>query len=249
MDQQDRPQQEIRQYGLGGLPIGGYAVEPMWKSDSIAKLAEALSKAQKEIRGAAKDQTNPYFKSKYADLNSVWEAIREPLTKNGLSVTQLPGSENGTVSVTTVLMHSSGEWVSSTLGIRPVKADPQGVGSALTYARRYALSAIAGVCPEDDDGNEATKPAIPPKRQSKQRSPQPEELEEGYARNMEKGDLPEARAQLLGKMIGEGKFFGSKVLDAKKWVKDITGKDLMALDKAEIAKVEAELKDIEGKAK
>lgn len=126
-------------------------------SESIGKLAEALSKAQGEMGAAKKDTTNTYFKSKYADLAAVWDACRGPLSKNGLSVVQtleiLPTTTH-TVLVT-MLLHSSGEWVSGTYPVNPVKHDPQGFGSATTYARRYSLMAIVGIAPEDDDGEAA----------------------------------------------------------------------------------------------
>jgi hypothetical protein len=133
------------------------------KSESIKELAAALSKAQGEIKGALKDQANPYFKSRYADLGSVVEAIKAPLSKNGLSYTQLTEpSERDEVRVETVIMHSSGEWISSVLALPVSKVDAQGFGSALTYARRYGLSAAFGVAPEDDDGNAAAKAAPEP---------------------------------------------------------------------------------------
>lgn len=126
------------------------------QSESIAALAAALAKAQGEIKGAAKDTANPFFKSKYADLASVWEACRAELTKNGLSVIQTTDDGGNGITVVTTLAHSSGEWIRGRLTMRPVKDDPQGVGSAITYARRYALAAIVGVAPEDDDGNAAS---------------------------------------------------------------------------------------------
>jgi len=136
----------------------------MTKSDSIAKLAEALSKAQGGIKNALKDSANPYFKSKYADLASVWDACRKELSENGLSVVQVPEMLDGEgvkIKVNTLLMHSSGEWISGDLTMIPVKEDPQGVGSAITYARRYSLSAFVGIAPEDDDGNAASgKPTV-----------------------------------------------------------------------------------------
>lgn len=125
------------------------------KSESIKELAAALSKAQASITGAVKDSKNPFFKSSYADLQSVWDAIREPLTKNGLSIAQTTQIDNGGTALVTILMHSSGEWLQSTYPINPIKADPQGLGSAITYARRYSLQALCGVCPVDDDGEAA----------------------------------------------------------------------------------------------
>ena len=128
----------------------------MTRSDSIAALAAALSKAQSAMTGAKKDSVNPHFKSKYADLASVWDACREPLTKNGLSVIQMPGKDEVGYYVETVLAHSSGEFVSCKLHIVPIKDDPQGLGSSITYARKYALAAIAGIAPDDsDDDGEA----------------------------------------------------------------------------------------------
>lgn len=130
----------------------------MQKSDTIGKLAEALSAAQKDIQGAVKGSTNPFFKSKYADLTAVWSACRGALTKNGLSVAQTTSaSDDRGIPVETILMHVSGEWISGTLTVQPVKEDPQAMGSAITYARRYALAAIVGVAPEDDDGNAASR--------------------------------------------------------------------------------------------
>lgn len=125
-------------------------------SDSIKEIATALSKAQAVIAGAVKDKTNPHFKNDYADLSSVWDACRKPLTDNGLSVAQTAATDEGRVGVTTLLMHSSGEWISDTLFMKPTKDDPQGVGSCITYARRYALASMVGVAPADDDGNEAS---------------------------------------------------------------------------------------------
>lgn len=128
----------------------------MNKSESIAKLAEALSKAQGTMKNAIKDSNNPYFKSTYADLASVSDACRAELAANSLSVTQLPEMRDGRLILNYVLMHSSGEWISGELEMTPVKSDPQGIGSAITYARRYSLASIVGVATEDDDGNAAS---------------------------------------------------------------------------------------------
>lgn len=133
----------------------------MNKSEQINELAAALAKAQGQIKGALKDSNNPFFKTKYADLASVVEAIREAFTQNGLSYVQrVEPSEANEVRVETVLLHASGQWLSAgVLNIPVSKADAQGFGSALTYARRYGLSAATGVAPEDDDGNAAAKAA------------------------------------------------------------------------------------------
>ena len=130
----------------------------MQTSDSVNELFSALAKAQGVMAGAKKDTSNPFFKSKYADLAAIWDACREALSANGLSVIQMtePTLEGGVVVVTR-LCHSSGQWVEGTLAMPVSKADAQGYGSSLTYCRRYALAAAVGVAPEDDDGNAATK--------------------------------------------------------------------------------------------
>jgi ERF superfamily len=135
------------------------------QSDNIAELITAMSKAQGEIRNATKTSLNPHFKSKYADLSEVWEACREPLSRQGLAVLQTMGKdEQGTLCLITTLAHSSGQWIKS---IYPLAckdhSNPQAWGSSITYARRYTLSSIVGIAPdEDDDGNKAS--ALPEKK-------------------------------------------------------------------------------------
>jgi ERF superfamily protein len=134
------------------------------RTDTITDLAAALAKAQGEISGAKKDAENPHFRSKYADLASVWDAIRAPLAKNGLSVVQTPrlvavGESTWMVEVESTLLHSTGQMIGDTLAVPVTKVDAQGVGSAITYARRYSLMALVGVAPEDDDANAAVGPS------------------------------------------------------------------------------------------
>lgn len=141
-----------------------------------AKLAEALSKAQAKIEKAIKDSDNPYFRSKYADLTSVWDACRSQLTENGLSVIQMPGKiiqKEGLncIEMTTLLLHSSGEMIRGTMEIPVKELSAQSIGSAITYGRRYALAAMVGVAPEDDDGNAATQPQKQPWSTREQRTP------------------------------------------------------------------------------
>lgn len=132
----------------------------MKTSNTIAELAKALSAAQAVMAGARKDSENPHFRSRYADLASVWEACREALTSHGLSVVQATDtSDRQEVVVITTLLHASGEWISSTIAVPVQKNDAQGYLSALTYARRGALAAMVGVAPEDDDGNAASRAA------------------------------------------------------------------------------------------
>jgi hypothetical protein len=129
----------------------------MTHSDAINELAEALAKAQAKVKGAAKDSTNPHFRNSYADLASVWDACRDALTSNRLSVVQTTEPSDGTiVTVYTTLLHASGQWMRGALTMKPQKVDPQGIGSCITYARRYALAAMVGVAPEEDDGNAAS---------------------------------------------------------------------------------------------
>lgn len=138
-----------------------------WHSEKIDCLAVALCKAQAGMAPAIRDAKNPHLGNKYADLASVWDACRKPLTDNGLAVVQLPRCENGTVYVRTMLIHASGQWVSCEMGVE--LADTKGitpaqaVGSIVTYLRRYTLSAIVGVAPDDDtDGN---APGVKPAQQ------------------------------------------------------------------------------------
>lgn len=125
-------------------------------SESIGKIALSLSKAQGSLKAAVKDATNPHLKSKYANIASVWESCREALTANEIAVIQRPiPVEQAEVRIETVLIHSSGEWISGTIRIPAQQATPQGFGSAITYARRYALMAMVGIAPDDDDDGEA----------------------------------------------------------------------------------------------
>jgi hypothetical protein len=130
----------------------------MNKSESIIKLAPALVKAQASIGTAFKNRENTFLKgAKYADLEAVWEAASGVLRDNKLAVLQLPSptEKPGFFEMETILMHDSGEWIGSTISIPCPKQDPQGYGSAMTYARRYALAAMLGIVQSDDDGEGA----------------------------------------------------------------------------------------------
>lgn len=137
----------------------------MTKSDTIKELAGALCKFQASMGAITKDAMNPFFKSKYASLSAIIEDTREPLAKQGLSFAQFPAgyvaqdTGESVPLLNTILMHTSGEWMEEKFPISPVDGKPQSLGSAITYARRYALCAILGLQVEDDDGNEASKPA------------------------------------------------------------------------------------------
>lgn len=139
----------------------------MKHSEQLNELAAALAAAQAEIEDAEKCKANPAFRSKYADLGSVWDACKPALSKHGLSVAQFcEPSERGTLRLVTMLLHKSGQFLSGAAELPLAKEDPQGYGSALTYARRYGLAAMVGVCPEDDDGNAASGHGRPTQSQS-----------------------------------------------------------------------------------
>ncbi len=150
----------------------------MKTSENIGDLAAALAKAQGAVEGATKDSANPFFRSKYADLASVWDACRSQLSSNGLSVVQFPRtkyigdpvpyewtSKQGevqygvriacVVSVLTRVVHASGQWMEDRVSTMLPNANPQSVGSAITYLRRYALQSVIGIAPEDDDAEAA----------------------------------------------------------------------------------------------
>jgi hypothetical protein len=133
----------------------------MRQSESITKIASAIVKAQGELNAVSKDGTNPHFRSKYATLQNIVESCRDTLRKHGLAVVQTFSETDGTyINLDTTLLHESGEWIAGTFTMTPTKHDPQGMGSATTYARRYALSAILGiVTDDDDDGNASSQPS------------------------------------------------------------------------------------------
>jgi hypothetical protein len=126
--------------------------------DNLSGLFTAMVAAQGDMGTVLKDAVNPHFKSKYADLATVCDAVIPALNKHGIAVIQAPGMSGTRVTVETILAHKDGAMMRTILELSPTKADPQGVGSAITYARRYALQSVAGVAPEDDDGNAASQP-------------------------------------------------------------------------------------------
>jgi len=154
----------------------------MNRSLEINELAAALAKAQGKIAGAVRDSQNPFFNSTYADLASVWEVCRGPLSENGLAVVQLPSKTNDIVSVENLLMHTSGQFISEILSARLMRQkrinkdgekitifepteDPQVLGSLISYLRRYGLAALVGIYQVDDDaeGAMARPPVCTPK--------------------------------------------------------------------------------------
>ena len=128
----------------------------MEKSENITELIKTLIKVQPLLKPAIRDKVNPYLKSKYADLSGVWDTCRDLLKENGLAVSQVCGINEYGSYLETILMHESGQWISGKYPLKPVKADdPQAMGSAMTYARRYSLAAILGIVTEDDDAEDA----------------------------------------------------------------------------------------------
>lgn len=210
---------------------GYYAATPVTIGESKAALYEALSKAQGELQAACKDAVNPHFKSRYATLAAVWDVCRPVLAKHGLAVIQLPQvvyGETCEVGVRTILAHASGACLEATLTLRSRDSSPQAVGSALTYARRYALAAMVGVvADDDDDANEAqpqptrwTPPAAPrqppaPQRASTTTGPSRDILWQALAAIEEASEKPFAEAiqelaVISGKMTRRKKEFSAE---------------------------------------
>lgn len=166
-------------------------------TNELNELASALAKAQSEMRNAEKDASNPFFKSNYTTLAAAWDAVRGPLTKNGLSVVQMPGYDpTGALHLTTILLHSSGQSLQSSLKLTPKDQSPQSIGSALSYGRRYSLMAMVGLASgdDDDDGNAAggkiQKTSDKPATTSKVVTQKVEAQPTGFRTTPPSGELP-----------------------------------------------------------
>ena len=127
------------------------------QSPYVGKIAAALAAAQAEIKNPLADSDNPFFGSRYADLDAVIEAVRGPLAKQGIARHQAVFSRGPEVGIRTALIHSSGEWLAATVWCKPDKGGPQALGSVITYLRRYSLAAAVGVAQADDDAEGAEK--------------------------------------------------------------------------------------------
>ena len=176
----------------------------MKHSESIKNIAAALLKAQAEMENAHKNANNPAFRSKYADLAEILATVKPVLTKHGVTLLQSPGFADGLVTLDTMLMHpESGEWIRGEWASPISKSDPQGVGSATTYGRRYSLAAICGIAQEDDDGNAASQPAAKPYYQNNQ-GPPPAQRPESKPVGVQHTNAPDIADQVLqfGKMKG-----------------------------------------------
>ncbi len=154
----------------------------MLKSESIAALAKAIALSQLHVENALKSSTNPHFKSKYADLAEILNTVRPVFSANSIAIVQTPTFESGVASVETMLCHESGEFISSVCSSPVSKQDAQGIGSAITYLRRYSLAAMCGIAQEDDDGQNAVA-------QPQQRQAQPERKLSSTEREMGVKDM------------------------------------------------------------
>lgn len=204
----------------------------MEHSENISKLAAALAAFQAEVKDPSRDGQNPHFRSKYVQIDGLLAAVRPMLSKHGLSVIQSTGGNGQDVSVSTMLMHTSGEWVQTdALVLKAVKADPQGAGSAVTYGRRYSLSAALGVAwDDDDDGEAASTPKLRAKSKAgslraiaaaaKELGATPDDLKEVMRRHFDKGasnELTDAEAAEMEKnfvaWLAEVKDDDAKLMD------------------------------------
>jgi hypothetical protein len=218
----------------------------MNQSESIAELSAALAKAQGIMEGASKDSANPFFKSKYADLASVWDACRKPLSDNGLSVvqtTEFMPEHPDMVCIETILCHASGQWIKGRLAVKPVKSDPQSVGSCITYLRRYSLQSIVGIAPEDDDGNAASGKNDTKKQPEATTAPVEEVPPQANVASHEANiEAPKQSTDAKPNMITEAqrkRFYaiakgsGKSDADIKKWLLEINGNEsTAAIEKA-----------------
>ena len=144
-------------------------LKKMEKSESIKNIALAMITFQLKVDSIKKDSVNPFFKSKYASLSAIQDAIATPLNEAGLAFMQFPDGEHG---LTTIILHESGEWLQSTYKMKPVKDDPQGVGSCITYQKHYALAGALGLnIDDDDDGNTATHGGPTPEKATENNMP------------------------------------------------------------------------------
>ena len=169
------------------------AIKLINRSESLADFSKAFAMFQAEVINPLNSTVNNFFKNKYATLADVLNEVRPVLAKHGLSILQMPSGNDGLVQLTTLIMHTSGEWIETEpMTMRPEKGTPQGIGSCLTYLRRYSLSSILGVASEDDDdGNEASKPD-----NNKGKSPEPKK---SAKKDTVKNELKELIAEIVDK--------------------------------------------------
>lgn len=204
-------------------------------SAEIGEIASALASAQAELSPAAKNAQNPHLKNRYADIAAVYEAIRETLPKHGLSVSQIIMPHESKARVRTLLMHKSGQWLASEC-LMPLDRNggPQGMGSAITYARRYSLSAIVGVVSEDDDDAEAAQPrrqqqAQPQQRREPAQPRRPEPVRQAAPKSQGDGQvdmITDAQVKMLMALFNK---CGMDVREVRlERVRGIVGRNLMS---------------------
>lgn len=150
----------------------------MYKSENIAELSAALVNLQSEIQSVETDATNPHLQSKFASLTALWEGVRPLLTKHGLAVIQMPGynqvgEDIDKLMIETVVLHTSGQYIGSEFLMHLVKRDPQGIGAAISYGRRYAFSSILGLTTVQDDDGESHASVLRTRSQAKNGAPAP----------------------------------------------------------------------------
>ena len=207
-------------------------------STGVGQIGKALAAAQGKLKGAVKDSNNTFFKSRYADLSSVWDACREALSENGIAVIQGPRTEGSKITVTTLLVHESGEWVSEELSANAKDDSPQSVGSTITYLRRYGLSSMVGIAPEDDDA-EAAQPRGNPHQHPNRAPPTPIPAPRAAAAATEaKADsMIRERVEILLKLYGAGfKAYAAKVLKREVHkASDLTLEDIIKLEQGDDA--------------
>lgn len=213
---------------------------------STPKLAEALAKAQGAFQTASKDKTNPHFGSKYADLASIMEACRGPLSENGLSFVQVLNNDDKGVLVVTRLMHVSGEFIESPCWLPVAQKTPQGYGSAITYARRYGFATLIGIASEvDDDGNAANGSGKPPAPngtsalKSRVVNPDTGEVKRDHA-DMVMGNFGRAAGKRLSELSDEDVIFYRSA--AKKTLADPAREKFHENEKKRLAIFDAELR-------
>lgn len=171
-------------------------------SNDIGEIAKAIAQAQAQLDNVSKNSVNPHFKSKYADLAAAADAARPAFAAAGVAIIQAPTTRGHLVRITTLFAHGSGQWMRSTLGMKPTKTDPQGVGAAITYARRYSLLAMTGLAPEeDDDANRASKKPDTFDRRDAMQAPRGERTKsDGTQMNASQarkdGDFPKLQAEI-----------------------------------------------------
>lgn len=190
------------------------------------ELLAAMSAAQGEIENATKNAQNSHLKNKYADLAEIINTVREVFPKHGLSITQAPHYDGSLCSVTTMLAHKAGGYITSTASCVPAKSDAQGIGAATTYLRRYSMAAMAGISQEDDDGNSAAhdrKPDPVRKQEPKQQAAPPKAQTDPNHPNLIK------IKQVVTEVSNVASLSDRKIENPTQWAKELVAREANAL--------------------